>query len=343
MTYLDHLPDQVARLIRTRYIAEFATLSRDGVPIDTPLVPFTSADLETIDAGTGLAYATKAERARRNPRVGMLFEGGADEPVVSIGGMAAVRDRDLQANLDRYLAEEILTPAFSPRNVDYAAITRHAIWYFTRVLVCVKPAVVRWWPNPAAMDEPPHLWRAPAGTAFPASDPAPPGAPSKAPWRPPPSWQALVEGALARKAPAHVTLIDAEGFPLPVRAREVHAHEEGLRLVMPRWLPWSAAGKATVSFEGIETLIGDARIEGAHVVLRIERAVPVMPLMADPSEILQPSPAMKQTLLDRLEYELKRRGKSWPAMPAEPPEPTPGARLRADTAFAFAGFSSADG
>jgi hypothetical protein len=341
MTYLDHLPPDVARLIRTRYIAEFATVSKDGVPIDTPLVPFASEDLATIDAATGLAYATKAERARRNPKVGLLFEGGPNEPVVSIAGMAAVRDADLQANLERYLAEELLTPSFTPERVDYAKFTRHAIWYFTRVLVCVTPAVVRWWADPQAMDSAPQLWRAPAGTAFPRSDPAPPGAPSRAPWRDAPPWRVLVEAALARKAAAHVTLIDAEGFPLPIRARQAHAHEDGLRLSMPKWLPWSQ-GKATVSFEGVETFIGEARTEGAELVLRIERALPVMPLMADPSEILQPGPETRKTLMDRLEYELQRRGKPWPVMPPEAPEPTAGARLRAEVAFAFAGFSSGD-
>lgn len=342
MTYLDHLPQAVARLIRTRYIAEFATISKDGVPIDTPLVPFASEDLETIDSATGLAYPTKAERARRNPKVGMLFEGGQDEPVVSIAGIAAVRDSDLQANLERYLSEEILTAAFSPEHVDYETITRHAIWYFTRVIVCVKPAVVRWWRNSAATDEAPQVWRAPEGTVYPPSDPTPAGAPSKAPWREAPPWRDLVRRAIARRAAAHLTLIDAEGFPLPIRARDVREHEEGLRLATPRWLP-ASGGPASVTFEGIETFIGQARVEGTQVILRIERAAPIMPLMADPSEILQPGPDTKKVLVDRIDYELKRRAMAWPVMPAKPPTPTAGARLRADVAFAFQGFSSSDG
>jgi hypothetical protein len=341
MSYLNHLPAPVAQLIRTRFIAEFASVTAAGVPIDTPLVPFTSGDLETIDSATGLAYPAKAERVRRNPRVGMLFEGMADEPVVLIAGKAAVRDTDFQANLERYLAEQILTGLLDPAVVDYAAVTRHAIWYFTRIILCVTPLRVRWWPRAAALDEAPQEWRAPADTACPHSGPAPSGPASKAPWGDAPSWQDIARSALARKAPAHLTLLDGDGFPLPIRAREVHAAPDGLRLVMPGWLPWSS-GKASVSFEGIETLVGEARIEGPDALVRIERALPIHPLMANPSEILQPLPATKAALMNRIDFELKRRGLELPRMPDHPPEPTAGARLRADVARAFQGFSAAD-
>lgn len=331
MSWFDDLPADVVRLIRTRYVAEFATVSAAGVPINTPLVPFESADLATIDSATGLAYPVKADRARRNPKVGMLFEGGEDEPVVSLAGMAAVRDRDLQANLDRYLAEQILTRSLNPALVDYETVTRHAIWYFTRIITCVAPAVIRWWPDPAAMDGPPQEWRAPTGTAWPQSDPAPTGSGSKGSWQEP-SWRDLALGALARGAAAHLTLIDAEGYPLPIRARAVRADEQGFRLTLPGWLPWSQ-GKATVSFQGLETFIGEARVEGGEALFRAERALPVHPLLTGGP--LQPDETTKAALMERIAYELDRCGLSPPVMPDHPPEPTAGARLRAADAMAF--------
>ena len=152
----------------------------------------------------------------------------------------------------------------------------------------------------------------------------------------------MVESAVARKAAAHLTLIDAEGFPLPIRAREVHAADDGLRLVMPGWLPWTD-GAATVSFEGIEVLVGEVRIEGNVAHLRVERALPLHPLMTDPSQILRPTDATKAALMARIEHELARRGQTLPRMPDEPPEPTPGAKIRAAAAQSFGGFAAGDG
>jgi hypothetical protein len=342
MTYLDHLPGSVAHLIRSGFVAEFATVSTTGVPINTPLVTFTSEDLETIDAGTGLAYPAKAERARRNPKTGLLFEGAMDQPSVSISGLSTVHDSDFQANLERYLAEEILAPYLNPKIVDYESVTRQAIWYFTRILICVKPVRIRWWRSRAATDDAPEEWCAPIDSVYPPSDPAPPGEMSKAPWLAPSSWQSSAQSALARKAPGHLTLLDAQGFPLPIRAREVHAHEEGFRLIMPKWLPWSA-GKATLSFEGVETFIGSAAFEVTEALMRIERAMPVLPMMADLTEVLHPKPATKAALMERLHHETERRGQPLQTMPANPPEPTAGARLRAEAAHSYKGLSTADG
>lgn len=334
MTYLHELPEEIGGLIRIMPVTEYATVSSAGVPIDTPLLVFTSADLKTIDVATAVAYPAKAERARKNPKVGLLIEGGPSGPVISIAGMAAVQDSDLQANLDRYAAEEILLPLYSPDRVDYQALTRHAIWYFARIIISVTPVRVRWWKSPADMGRAPQEWRAPANTVYPPSDPVPPGQLSEPPKWPQSTWQDLAQEALSRRAPGHLTLVDAEGFPLPIRAHEVEACDEGFRLVMPKSVPWSS-GKATLSFEGREIFVGHATSEGAATLMRVERALPVLPLVADGSQVIQPKPDTKRELMRRLEHEVKRRNQEIPRMPPQPPEPTEGARLRAAATAAY--------
>ena len=46
MSYLDQLPADVSNIIQSGFLAEFATVSAAGVPIDTPLVTFTSESLD---------------------------------------------------------------------------------------------------------------------------------------------------------------------------------------------------------------------------------------------------------------------------------------------------------
>jgi general stress protein 26 len=315
------LPDAVARLIRTRAVAEFATVSGAGVPIDTPTFYFPSADLQTLDIGTGLAYPAKAERARRNPRVGLLIEGKAEDPVVSIAGFAAVRDADLQANLVRYASETIFAPNINPDVVPWQATRERKRYYLTRMIVCIAPAHVRWWRSRAATDEPAQEWRAGADTVFPASDPAPSSKPSEAPQWPRRTWRELADTALKEQLPAHLTLLDSDGFPVPMRVREYQSHAEGFRLIVPHGAPWSE-GKATLSFVGKEIFVGDVVADRGQALLRVERVLPVLPLMQ------QPTAEILGILTRRMEYEARRRGQPVPVVPEQPPAPTEGARLR---------------
>src|SRR5690606_17718169 len=121
-------------------------------------------------------------------------------PVISIAGMAAVRDANLQANVIRYLAEN----GHSLRGDPGWPLAQKAVWYWSRIFIEVTPARVLWWDNAAAMDGPPHRVEAPAGTTYPLSDPAPGGTPSTAPkWQEAP-WRTLAEEALTRNAPGHL-------------------------------------------------------------------------------------------------------------------------------------------
>src|SRR5215213_11691674 len=101
-------PAEVLQVFERAVTCESATLTKAGAPITWPLTPYVGEDGRTLDVSTGLTYPAKAERARRNPKVALLYSdplgSGLDgAPVVLVQGMATVRDADLQANTDRYI------------------------------------------------------------------------------------------------------------------------------------------------------------------------------------------------------------------------------------------------
>ncbi|MFL6090119.1 MAG: pyridoxamine 5'-phosphate oxidase family protein [Aeromicrobium sp.] len=333
MSGLRDLPESVFKLIEGSAVTEFGTVSAAGVPIDTPTYAFPSDDLSTIDLATGLAYPAKAERARRNPKVGLLLEGGPGEPVVSIRGRAAVRDSDLQANAVRYVAETGFESISFGLQWSEA---REAVWYWTRIIVEVTPERVLWWDDPAAMDVSPRVWNAPTGSSCERSDPTPAGkgsAPAQWPQR---AWQEIAQEALARNVRPHLTLCDEDGYPLPIRASQHDLVGDRFRLIMPRGAPWQCAGKATLTFLGQETFVGDLTTRDGVSWLHVERALPQHPLMQNPIEVLRPSDDVKRKLMARLTEETSRRGQPIPRLPSKPPAPTRLAMLRAARAGGLA-------
>lgn len=320
----DHLPKDVVSLLETSLVTEFATVSAAGVPIDTPVSYFQPEDLGTIDIATGLSYPAKAERARGNPKVGLFIEGRDDEPAVSIAGIAAVCDADLQGNAERYIAET----AFSRPGNPAWEIARNAVWYWTRMIVRVAPKRVLWWPNRSAMDERPNVWEAPPDTVFPQSDPVPPGTISATPkWTMKP-WRELIAQALDRSVPGHVTVRDAQGFPLPMPASGFEAVTDGIFMSVPRGAPWEPAGKATLTFQGQETFVGDISAIGDRLFLQVERTLPIHPFVEDHEQLWRPNAATYEAFMERLRHETGRRGQDVPVVPDIEPEPAPGARAR---------------
>lgn len=318
ISMLDGLPDHVLSLLQSASICQYASVSAAGVPIDTPVLFFPSEGLRSFDIATGLSYPAKAERARRNPHVGMWIEGGPDEPVISIAGMAAVRDRDLQANVDRYLSEAAYNLAHDP---DWS-LARKAVWYWTRMLIEITPANIVWWDNPAAMNRQPKRWDPPEATQFPQSDPAPPGKTSKAAKWQEREWQELASQALDRGAAGHLSVIDADGFPRPARASAITETVSGFSLEMAPGIPWDLSGQACLTFGGIETFIGTVNPDDSKCSMTVERTLPIFPMTQDMTQLWEPTEDTRTQLMARLHEEVARRDQPIPTIPAERPEPT---------------------
>jgi hypothetical protein len=324
------LPEDVAGVLTSSLYTEFATMTTKGVPLDTPLFAFVGPEEDTIDVATGLAYPAKANRVRRNPKVGLLLEGNGNpgEPVVSIAGFGAVRDADIQANIERYLAETAARLPVTSGGLPWSTV-RQAVWYWARIIVQTAPMRIAWWPSTADLDAAPTIWTAPEKEVFPKSDPAPSG-PSSAPatWHQPTDWRPRAREVLEQGLTGYLTVCDREGFPLPFRVRSVNLVNEGFTLDIPKGAPWTPRGQASLCFSGRGTFVGHVEATSDGARLTVERRLPDLPLMANPAELWEPQPETKGALLARLETELARRDLPLPTVPEEPPPPTAGSLLR---------------
>jgi hypothetical protein len=325
------LPEEVADVLTSSLYTEFGSMTKKGMPLNTPLFAFVGPGGDTIDVATGLAYPSKAERVRRNPKVGLLLEGNGEpgQPVVSIAGFGAVRDADIQANVERYLAETAARMAVTSGGVPWSE-ARKAVWYWARIIVQTTPWRVAWWPSKDDTDAAPMRWEAPHDAMFPPSDPAPAGRPTAAArWQEPADWRLRATEVLEKNVAGHLTLTDEAGFPLPFRLRAVAMVDDGFIMDVPKGAPWAPAGNGSLCFAGRATFIGrvESTTDGTHMI--VTRRLPDLPLMADPAEIWSPLPATKAALLERLGQELSRRSLPLPDVPAVMPEPTPGSLRRA--------------
>jgi hypothetical protein len=105
-----------------------------------------------VDVTTGLGYPKKANDARANPLVSLLFSephgsGLDDPPIVLVQGSADVDDRDLKANRERYERESIEKLPATASMQPPPALKRFFDWYYTRVYVHIRPERVYVWPG----------------------------------------------------------------------------------------------------------------------------------------------------------------------------------------------------
>ena len=146
------LPDEVQKVFERFITTELTTIDASGQPITWPVTPYYALGAPCIDVTTGLGYPKKANDARANHLVSMLFSdptgsGLTDPPMVLVQGCAEVDDRDLEVNRERYAKESLeklpavakLTP---PRQVQ-----RMLDWYYARIYIHVRPERVYVWPR----------------------------------------------------------------------------------------------------------------------------------------------------------------------------------------------------
>lgn len=306
-----------------RYLTcEYASLTRSGAPITWPVGPYVAEDGRTLDVTTGLSYPSKAERARHDPRVALLFSdptgsGIPDPPVVLVQGLATVRDADLQANTDGYLRRTVAKfPEAIARQPWF--LVRRQTWYWARIWVEVTPLRILWWPS-GRLDAQPRLWEAAPGVTAPPSDPAPSGAGAGAWLRPPDDWRPRADHA-GRMGDPVLTVLGEDGWPLPLRSLGATRVDDGflVRTGPPGVL---ARGRACLTFHrhdagmsGQENvvLVGEATPvpDGVHV--RVERALGDFNLSGGRLTQMWKMLRSARTLTPRLEREAARRGQPVP-------------------------------
>ncbi|MEO7804799.1 MAG: hypothetical protein ABIS18_10935 [Actinomycetota bacterium] len=94
-----------------RYVAaEYAYFTPKGEPLCWPVTPYWYPNTQSLAIATGLAYPKKADYAKLNPKVALLFSDATSSGLpsgdhVSVKADASVKDTDIQANTDRYVLE----------------------------------------------------------------------------------------------------------------------------------------------------------------------------------------------------------------------------------------------
>jgi hypothetical protein len=214
------LPSDV-QVVFDRFITtEFTTVDRSGQPITWPVTPYYTPGAPCVDVTTGLGYPKKANDARADPLVAMLFSdptgcGLEDPPMVLVQGSADVDDRDLDANRERYVREAGEKLPALKRLVPPAAIQKRMPWYFSRIYVHVRPERVYVWPRGGISAEPElfdaHMEEVRSGHSEEPSrfHAAPEGGATV--------WDRRMEELGTQYSSAVLSIVSPDGFPFSIR------------------------------------------------------------------------------------------------------------------------------
>ena len=318
-------PAEALEVFAKSITATFATLTRRKRPVTWPLTPYLAGDGSSIDVSTGLTYPAKAERARRNPKVALLFEdpvgSGIDPyPIVLVKASAAVKDSDLQAGADRYLREAMTKLPDAYRTTPWFVLARQQ-WYWTRIWMHLTPLEIFVWPG-GDMDAEPRTWRAPDDIAVPPSDPAPPGPPPPPYQAAPGDWRPRARRALEVMRPPVLTVV-ADGWPIAFPVRGARLTKDGFAFGIPAAAPAPARGPACLTFHthaerfiGQENaaFVGRVGEQAGEAAFLVERLLGDFSLPGGRLGVTRAFLGKARVLHPRLEAECRRRGQPVPQM-----------------------------
>jgi hypothetical protein len=214
------LPQEVQAVFDCFVTTELTTVDRHGQPITWPVIPYYSPGGRCIDLTTGLGYPKKANDARDNPLVALLFSepigsGLSDPPMVLVQGSATVDDADLEANRKRYARESIEKLPETAKLHPPEVFKRMLGWYYTRIYIHVRPERIYVWPRGDASVEPElfgaHMEEVRSGHSeeperFHAT---PEGGAS--------GWNPRIRDLGTRYPTAVLSLVSPDGFPFSIR------------------------------------------------------------------------------------------------------------------------------
>jgi hypothetical protein len=215
------LPAEVQQVFDRFITTEYTTIDAHGQPITWPVTPYYRPGDACIDVTTGLGYPKKADDAARNPYVSLLFSdqtgcGMKTTPMVLVQGTAAVDDRDLDANRERYWREASEKLPATVKRPPPAFVRKRLGWYYDRIYVHVRPERIYVWPDCDASTEPPlldsHMDEVRSG-----HDEEPEHEPQQ-PTGEPAVWDQRLDALGTRTYPTAVlSLVAPDGFPFSIR------------------------------------------------------------------------------------------------------------------------------
>jgi hypothetical protein len=237
------LPGEVQQVFDRFITTEVTSLDRRGQPITWPLTPYYQLGDPCIDVTTGLGYPRKANDARANPKVAMLFSdptgsGLERAPQVLVQGTADVDDRDLDANRERYEREIVEKLPATQSELPPKVLDRFIRWYLARIYIHVRPERIYVWSEGDPAREPQlfdtHLEEVRSGHDEEPEVTLPGGAGGA------PAWHDRMDELGATYPEAVVSLVAPDGFPFSVRL-PVQADRSARRLRLggaPVGVPW---------------------------------------------------------------------------------------------------------